>query len=160
MWSSIDTSQIEIIQVRKTSFVYKSKPLQFQIPRGFCKYGVGSFKSFQVQIDDLRFIEWYQQLEKQLCTSEPFASNLKDNILRIKIDDSTFVFDKDKNQEIPEIVEGLFQGDSVSCMITIDSSYFYNDIYGLVVKAKQVRYYHTDIEEEEAPSLGGCMFSI
>jgi hypothetical protein len=73
--------------------------------------------------------------------------------LRVKIDESTYVFDEGSHQVSPEVKEGLFRGQELSCIIDIDSNYFYNENWGLTVRAYQVRYYGTDSLEK-----GKCAF--
>ena len=173
-WSDIDTASIEMTQVKeKTKFRYKEGPLRFQVPRGMCTWGVNGYKSFQVSVTDPDFIQWWRALETQLCPvaasgsplSPPFNSNLKDS-LRIKIDDSVYIFDQNSKQILPDVKEGLFRGQELSCLIDIDSTYFYNGNWGLTIRAYQVKTLSegTDIEvtpEEDAPTTlkpGVCAF--
>lgn len=139
-WFDIDTSQIEMVTTTKdrTRFRYKGGPLRFQVPRGLCTWGVNGYKSFQVSVSDPDFIQWWRALEAQLCSQEPFNSNLKDS-LRIKIDDAVYVFDQDSKQINPEVREGLFRGQELSCLIDVDSTYFYNEVWGLTIRAYQVK---------------------
>lgn len=123
----------------KTKFRYQGGPLRFQVPRGVCTWGVNSYKSFQVDVSDPDFIQWWLQLEKQLCSSTPFNSNLRESSLRIKIDDSVYIFDQNSKQITPDVKEGLFQGQELSCLIDIDSTYFFNEKWGLTIRAHQVK---------------------
>jgi len=128
----------------KTRFRYKGGPLRFQVPRGMCTWGVTSYKSFQVDVLDPDFIQWWRALETQLCPdagplSPPFNSNLKESSLRIKIDDSVYIFDQNSKQITPEVKEGLFRGQELSCLIDVDSTYFYNGNCGLTIRAYQVK---------------------
>jgi len=156
-WSEIDTTLIEMIPIKeKTKFRYKGGPLRFQVPRGMCTWGVNSYKSFQIELTDDTFIQWWRALETQLCPaagsaasgegppSPPFNSNLKkgpepEHTLRIKIDDSVYIFDQNSKQILPEVKEGLFRGQELSCLIDIDSTYFYNGNWGLTIRAYQVK---------------------
>ena len=148
-WSEIATSQIETVSLNKdrTKFRYNGGPLRFQIPRGLCTWGVTSYKSFQIDVLDPDFIQWWRALEAQLCPiaasgdplSPPFNSNLKESSLRIKIDDSVYIFDQNSKQILPEVREGLFRGQELSCLIDIDSTYFYNENWGLTIRAYQVK---------------------
>ena len=150
-WFDIDTSQIEMVATTKdrTRFRYKGGPLRFQVPRGLCTWGVNGYKSFQVSVSDPDFIQWWRALEAQLCPaasaasgegppSPPFNSNLKDS-LRIKIDDAVYIFDQNSKQINPEVREGLFRGQELSCLIDVDSTYFYNEVWGLTIRAYQVK---------------------
>jgi len=112
-----------------------------------CTWGVTSYKSFQVDVSDPDFIQWWRVLETRLCPiaasgdplSPPFNSNLKESSLRIKIDDSVYIFDQNSKQILPEVKEGLFRGQELSCLIDVDSTYFYNGNCGLVIRAYQVK---------------------
>jgi hypothetical protein len=143
LWHEIDLTKIEITQGTKdkSKYTYKGGPLRFQIPRGKCQWGVSAYKAFQIEFSNEEFENWWKNLESMICTNEPFNSNMKTGNLRIKIDESTYVFDETSKQVSPEIKEGLFRDQELTCMIDIDSNYFYNQIWGLTVRAYQVRYY-------------------
>ena len=140
-----------MIQIKdKTKFRYKGGPLRFQVPRGMCTWGVSGYKSFQIELNDPNFIQWWRALEAQLCPLTPFNSNLKDS-LRIKIDDAVYIFDQNSKQVNPDVKEGLFRGQELSCLIDVDSTYFYNEVWGLTIRAYQVKTL-TD-PGSDAPSL-------
>jgi hypothetical protein len=145
LWTDIDVTQIDTVQLgrERTRFRYNGGPLRFQVPRGVCTWGVNSFKSFQVQVTDPDFIQWWRALETHLCPAAagegPFSTNLKDEVLRIKIDDAVYIFDQNSKQTVPEVKEGLFRGQEVSCLIDVDSTYFFNGNWGLTVRAYQVK---------------------
>jgi hypothetical protein len=154
-WHEIDLTHIEITPGtrEKSRYTYKGGPLRFQVPRGMCTWGVSAYKSFNIEFSDEEFINWWKNLESMLCTREPFTSNMRLSSLRVKIDESTYVFDEGSHQVSPEVKEGLFRGQELSCIIDIDSNYFYNENWGLTVRAYQVRYYGTDSLEK-----GKCAF--
>ena len=141
----------------KTKFRYQGGPLRFQVPRGMCTWGVSGYKSFQIELTDPNFIQWWRSLEAQLCPvasggpSPPFNSNLKEGVLRIKIDDAVYIFDQNSKQINPDVKEGLFRGQELSCLIDIDSTYFYNGNYGLTVRVYQVKTL-TDAPTTETPT--------
>jgi len=157
-WHEIDLTHIEITQGtrEKSRYTYKGQPLRFQVPRGMCTWGVSAYKSFTIEFSDEEFINWWKNLESMLCTREPFTSNMRLSSLRVKIDESTYVFDKESHQVSPEVKEGLFRGQELSCIIDIDSNYFYNENWGLTVRAYQVRYYGSDDVLEK----GKCAFML
>jgi hypothetical protein len=159
-WHEIDLSKIETTAATKDKVRYTlpSGPLRFQIPRGICTWGVSAYKSFQIELSNEEFINWWKNLEGILCNREPFTSNMKCQSLRIKIDESTYIFDANSKQVSPEIKEGLFREQELSCMIDIDSNYFYNENWGLTVRAYQVRY-HGTIEPERVLEKGKCAFN-
>ena len=146
-WSDIDFGAIEIQAGLKDRmrFRYQNGPLKFQIPRGLCQWGVSQYKTFNVEVDNPEFIQWWRALETHLCPQEPFKSNLTGGSLRVKIDDSAYIFDSESKQIVPEIREGLFQGQDLSCMVYVDSTYFFNGTWGLTVRAYQVRFYGGDV---------------
>jgi len=164
LWSEIDKSLIENVVLKdKSRFKYGGAPLRFQIPRAWCKWGVSAYKSFQVDLSNQDFINWWRDLESQLCPQTPFSTNLKGANLRLKIDEATYVFDQEK-QVTPEVREGLFRGQELSCLIDIESTYFFNENWGLTCRAYQVRFYEvaeTSCEQTESDfslEKGTCAF--
>jgi len=166
-WNEIDRMMIDWSQFGKEEGRWKYKlgsgPLRFQVPRSKCTWGVSSYKSFQIDISDPKFIEWWKELESQLCPQEPFSSNIKNGTLRIKIDDATYIFDENSKQVSPMVEEGLFKGQDLSCLIDIESNYFFKGTWGLTVRAYQVKYYGSpppEIPEEDVPTFkkGVCAF--
>lgn len=151
-WSDIDTTQIEYLSLNKdrSRFRYCGGPLRFQIPRGACTWGPNTeFKSFQVVIQDEAFIQWYETLEKRLCSETPFNSNLKDGSLRLKYDDSTLFFRADGTL----VTDGLerLRGAEISCLMEIPNVYHFNEKYGLTCRAIQVRLWTTAAESTTPP---------
>jgi len=96
------------------------------------------------------FIQWWRRLEEFLCPGLS-NSNLKGSSLRLKVDDSVYVFDKDSKQINPEVREGLFRGQDVACLIDVDSTYFFNGNSGLTVRVYQVKTL-TDVLTPETPT--------
>jgi hypothetical protein len=96
-------------------------------------------------------VEWWAELERRLCPQEPFKSNYSNGSLRIKIDDATYIFDENSKQVIPEVREGLFRGQELSCIIDIESNYFFNNLWGLTIRASQIRFYGTEQQIPDAP---------
>jgi hypothetical protein len=166
LWSDVDVSLIDTTTVLKdrTKFKYKDGPLRFQIPRGVCTWGVSAYKSINVDLFNQEFISWWKSLEAQLCPQEPFNSNLRGpNSLRLKIDDSVYIFDQNSKQVTPEVREGLFRGQEVSCLIDIDSTYFFNGNWGLTVRVYQIKMLNEISEPSEQVSesslqKGVCAF--
>lgn len=167
LWSYIDTSLVEFTPTNKDrmKFGYAKGPLRFQIPRGLCTWGVSAYKSLQIDLSNPEFFQWWRSLEAALCPQEPFNSNLKGTTLRLKIDDATYIFDENSKQVVPEIREGLFRGQELSCLVDIDSTYFFNGNWGLTVRLYQVRYYGGETGECGGPAeptavllKGACAF--
>lgn len=166
-WYEIDTSDIDSLPFGKDDGRYKYRlgkgPLRFQVPRGKCTWGVSAYKSMQVEITDPQFTKWWKELETLICPQEPFNTNLKNGILRMKIDDATYVFDERSRQIEPEIQEGLFKGQDVSCLIDIESNYFFKGSWGLTVRVYQIKHYGGgEPEPEPEPEVpiqkGVCAF--
>jgi hypothetical protein len=166
MWHAINKDLIDVVPGArdKSKYTYDGRPLRFQIPRGVCAWGVSQYKSFNVDIQNPEFVEWWTDLERRLCPKEPFKSNLLKGSLRIKIDDATYIFDENSKQVVPEIQEGLFRGQELSCIINVESNYFFNDVWGLTVRASQIKFYAPEDEEDEdeTPVLekGTCAFHL
>jgi hypothetical protein len=141
LWSDIDTDLIENVAIGKdrVKFKYNEGPLRFQIPKGLCTWGVSAYKSLNVEVANPDFISWWKSLETQLCPQEPFSSNMKNNSLRLKIDDAAYIFDENSKQVNPEIREGAFRGHEISCLIDIDSTYFFNGNWGLTIRVQQLK---------------------
>jgi hypothetical protein len=168
-WSEVDKNSIESIptgkDVGKMKYKICGEPLRFQVPRGLCTWGVSAYKSMQVDLSNPDFIEWWKDLETQLCPLTPFNSNLKGSSLRIKVDDATYIFDENSKQVVPEVREGLFRGQELSCLIDVESNYFFNGNWGLTVRAAQIKTYGEPEPEPEPESepetllvAGRCAF--
>lgn len=144
-WNEIDFQNIETVPSGRdrVKFRYQGGPLRFQIPRAPCTWGVSQYKSMNLDLMGLDdFIKWWTELETHLCLQEPFKSNLGPGpSLRLKIDEATYVFDKDAKQINPDIREGLFRGQELSVLVDIDSTYFFNGTWGVICRAAQVRFY-------------------
>jgi hypothetical protein len=151
LWFDIDKTLIDTQPGGrdKSKYLYDGKPLRFQIPRGECTWGVSQYKTFNLSVNNPEFIKWWGELERDLCPQDPFKSNLHGGSLRIKVDDVTYIFDENSNQVSPEIREGLFRGRELSCLIGVESNYFFNGNWGLTVRAHQVRFYGA---EQTAPA--------
>jgi hypothetical protein len=146
LWLVLNKDGIDVVagMKDKSRYLYEGKPLRFQIPRGVCTWGVSQYKSFNIEINNPEFIKWWTELERRLCPQEPFKSNLSGNSLRIKIDEATYIFDENSKQVTPDVKEGLFRGQELSCIIDIESNYFFNNVWGLTIRASQIRFYGTE----------------
>jgi len=140
-WNEIRIEDVEIDPGSgrtRPKFRLGPGPLRFQLPRGACTWGVSpEYKTFQVGIQDGAFVEWYENLEKKLCSDVPFHSNLKDGAMRLKVDESTLFFRSDGSL----LVDGAdrMKGADVSCIMEIPGSWFYQEKYGLTCRCAQVR---------------------
>jgi len=157
-WNEINKREITWDQFGKEEGRWKYTGLRFQIPRGKCTWGVNAYKSFQIDISDPKFTQWWKELENQICPQEPFNSNMKNGSLRLKIDESTYIFDQNSKQVTPTIEEGLFKGQELSCLIEIDSNYFFKGNWGLTVRASQIKCYGKEDEPPSEFKKGACAF--
>jgi len=113
--------------------------LRFQIPTGRVMYnGISDFKSMTLEMPSEFCTWWTEKLEEVAAGCEPFRSNIKDNGIRIKVDQLTHFFDEQKKSVFPVIEEGTLKGDVLSCIIEVSGIYFFQDVYGLIVRAHQV----------------------
>jgi hypothetical protein len=114
-------------------------PLRFQIPTGRVMYnGISDFKSMTLEMPPDFCTWWTETLEGISTGCIPFRSNVKDNGLRVKVDPLTQFFDEQKKSVFPAIEEGTLKGDILSCIIEVSGIYFFQDVYGLIVRAHQV----------------------
>jgi len=144
-------SELDLTKIGTTSF--KGMPrfsgLKFQIPRGVTPYGLGGFKSIDVDIGDPEFLDWWRAVETTFANGfEPFKSNLKGTRLRLKVDEDTYVFDEKRNLQTPDLKEGLWRGAQISCLVEISGIYFFNAEHGFVCRCRQIMVYDSDGAEE------------
>jgi hypothetical protein len=114
-------------------------PLRFQIPSARVMYnGLSDFKSVTLEMPS-DFIQWWQKLDETIGSGcVPFRSNVKDNGLRVKVDSTTQFFDESKKSIFPALDEGALKGDTLTCIIEVSGVYFFQETYGLIVRAHQV----------------------
>lgn len=138
------------------------KPLRFQIPVGKCPYGLGSFNTMSIDFSENQsFINWFGDLETAIGAPEPFNSNMKGEILRIKVDDSTLVFDWSNNMQEPiELREGLWPDSEIVCIMDISGIYFFNDVYGLTCRVYQLKQRSLRGASQAEPKLSGFAFTF
>ena len=140
-------------------------PLRFQIPTGRVMYnGLSDFKSVTIEVP-IDFVQWWTtKLESEIASGcEPFRSNVKDGGLRVKVDASTHFFNESKKSTFPALDEGAFKGDTVSCIIEVSGVYYFQDVYGLIVRAHQVvlrekKQASATVEEASGESIKGFAF--
>ncbi len=140
-WKDVDVESVSI-------------PVRFQIPRGFCEYGVGSFGSVTIQLnseENNKFFDWFKRLEDHLVKDQSiFESNVnrENGTIRLKyVDGFTQVFDSDSVY----VMDG--QNTLANCNVDalVEVSSFYENFKGrsgLVCKLFQAKVFPI-----------GCMFS-
>ena len=141
-WSEVDTSTIVFAGKRGGGMKVTQadgSPLRFQVPTGRVMYnGLSDFKSMTLEMPSEFCTWWTETLDEIASGSTPFRSNIKDNGLRVKVDQLTQFFDEQKKSVFPVIEEGTLKGDVLSCIIEVSGIYFFQDVYGLIVRAHQV----------------------
>ena len=163
LWSDVDPSAIEMVPIGKERHKFRlmGETLRFQIPRGFCAWGVSQYKSMNLEIRNQDFLKWWKDLETQLCPQEPFKSNISVTTgLRLKIDEASYIFDENSKQVNPDLREGLFRGQELSCMVDVESTYFFNGTWGLTCRAVQVRFYGAEAPTKIADENVTATFSL
>lgn len=141
-WNEVDTSTLVFAGKRGGGTKVTQADgslLRFQIPTARVMYnGISDFSSVTLEMPPDFCTWWTSTLEDLASGCAPFRSNLKDNGLRVKVDHSTQFFDEQKKSVFPVIEEGTLKGDTVSCIIEVSGIYFFQETYGLTVRAHQV----------------------
>ena len=141
-WSEVDTSTLVFAGKRGGGTKVTQADgsvLRFQIPTGRVMYnGISDFKSMTLEMPSEFCTWWTENMDEIASGSTPFRSNIKDNGIRIKVDQLTHFFDEQKKSVFPVIEEGTLKGDVLSCIIEVSGIYFFQDVYGLIVRAHQV----------------------
>lgn len=155
LWHEIDFSKITKIPTPRGGYEvkYDNGPLKFQIPFGNCKYGLNSFTndrgavSLTMNIDYVEhqsFQNWFRDLETAMGIPEPFSSNLKDENLRLRIEDTTLFLNWVEKVDSLDVKEGALRGYDLIAIVEIPSVYFFKEQYGLTMRATQIRYKYKD----------------
>ena len=155
-WIGVD---IDSIEVSRPKGLPKFQGLRFQTPRGLCRYGRSEYKTITVEMGNRAFINWWRDMELKLGDMQPFNSNLKENMLRLKIDDDVPVFDERRNYIGAFTGVGDGAGKEMSCLIEIPGMYYFNDMYGFTVRCVQVMVYDdppTPEAEEQNAAVKPC----
>ena len=130
----------------RRSFTYHNEPLRFQLPESKCIFGLSEYNSLSLRMND-DFIEWYGGLERSLNTGcEPWSSALSNDLLRIKVDQNTWVFDKTKQIDESDLYPERFQGYTIKCIIELCGIYYFKNNYGFTIKTYQLLYDDGDEE--------------
>lgn len=138
-WHEVDLSRLQIDAGRggRTKFSYDGKPFKFQIPESRCVWGLSEYKSLSIQMEP-DFIEWWRKLEEYIDPPDPYSSSIRDDTLRIKLDEYTQVFDSKRQVDIRERNEGDFRGAMLKCIIEVSGMYYFNGTYGLTCRIYQL----------------------
>lgn len=157
LWRDFDFDSV--VSAGKRDGTVKFTGARFQIPRGRILFGgLSEFKSVTIETTD-EFAEWWLgTLEPTLAGGlVPFKSNVSGKALRLKVDASTQVFDSSRKIKFPDLVEGAFAGQTVTCIAEITGTYFFKDMYGLTCRVHQL-IERAEEEDDTAPQLKGFAF--
>lgn len=158
-WKTFDLSSIGFAGARNGTTKFTG--VRFQIPRGRILFGgLSGYKSVTIETTD-EFAQWWRtELEPALAGGlTPFKSNMSGKNLRLKVDTSTQVFDSSRKIKFPELVEGAFAGQTVTCIAEITGTYYFQDIYGLTCRVYQmIEREVPTVEEDSSPQLKGFAF--
>jgi hypothetical protein len=153
MWHATDFSAVTHAAGRNgtTKFSVDGKPFRFQVPRGKVLFGgLSGYKSITIETS-AEFADWWRSaLEVELAKGlTPFKSNMSGTSLRLKVDPSTQIFDANRQIKFPELVEGTFAGQTVTCIAEIVGTYFFQETFGLTCRIYQLIERLADVQEEE-----------
>jgi hypothetical protein len=137
-WQDVDFSTLQSSEKRnggsKLSFSDGS-PLRFQIPTGRVMYGgLSGFSTITLEMPP-DFVEWWEKFDTLL--PEPSRSNMKDAGLRLKVEPATQFFDESKKSTFPELTEGSLSGETLTCIIEIPGTYYFQNTYGYITRIYQ-----------------------
>ena len=172
IWTEIQKPLLQIRQNgnTKTKIFYGDGPLRFQIPRGYSRYGLSQYKSLTVSNLDPKFLEWFREIEQTLYPSDKndFKSCVSDYGLRVKVDDSTLIFDSKSKFVGDEHVEGYLKDLDISCIVDVEGAYLWRGAWGINCRAHQIKFYtpvpkipEMDFEESSTTTpapFNGCAF--
>jgi hypothetical protein len=116
-----------------------SMPMRFQIPRGYCEYGVGQFGQISVKISDSEFLEWFKNLERTFIKEEPLESRVNDENSSVSlkyVEGYTQVFDV---SNVLMLDGHNFVDSELDCLVDVDRVYTLNGSSGVTCKIFQVR---------------------
>lgn len=117
-----------------------SMPMRFQIPRGYCEYGISQFGQVSLKISDVEFLEWFKNLERTFIKDTPLESrvNNENSSISIKyVDGYTQMFDSSNVLMIVD--EPNFVDSELDCLVDVDRVYTLNGSSGVTCKIFQVR---------------------
>lgn len=141
-WHGLNLEDVECAGGKNgtTKFSVKGQPFRFQIPKGRVLYnGLSEYKSITIDVPEAFVAWWRQTFEPALVSGlAPFNSNLKESGLRVKVDKSTQFFNPKKEIYFPELKDGLLSGSTVTCIIEVTSTYFFQGSHGLTIRAHQI----------------------
>lgn len=115
-------------------------PMRFQIPRVYSEYDISEFGSVTVKITHQEFIEWFKNLETQLCKDFPSYDTriTGDGIMNIKcVSGFSQYFDSDKNLIFEDNPPSL-RNCNLDCLVDVSSYGPFNGRYGISIKLYQV----------------------
>jgi hypothetical protein len=91
-------------------------------------------------VEHQSFQNWFRDLETAMGIPEPFSSNLKDENLRLRVEDTTLFLNWVEKVDSLEVKEGALRGHDLIAIVEIPAIYFFKEQYGLTMRATQIRY--------------------
>lgn len=140
LWTEIDFSKIRVGNNGKTiTYGNEYDKFRFQIPRGYCEFGINEFDSISISMLPVEFLTWFKTLETHLIAHEFDSKVSSDDVLYMKYyTDFTQIFDTNNRFMFDENV--TMENSDIDCIIEVSSLYGpYKGKYGLVCKLYQVR---------------------
>lgn len=113
--------------------------MRFQIPRGYCEYGISQFGQLSVKISDTEFLEWFKNLERTFIKDGSLESRVNDENSSISlkyVEGYTQMFDV---SNVLMLDEPNFVDSEVDCLVDVDRVYTLNGSSGVTCKIFQVR---------------------
>jgi regulation of enolase protein 1 (concanavalin A-like superfamily) len=118
-----------------------SLPMRFQIPRGYCEYGISQFGQVSVKISDTDFLEWFKNVELTFikdCGVLESRVNFENSTISLKyVDGYTQIFDSSNALVMTD--EPNFIDCELDCLVDVERVYTLNGSSGLTCKIFQVR---------------------
>jgi hypothetical protein len=166
LWSDVDLALVEVTETasNRTKVSYQGGPLRFQIPRGYTKFGLSKYKSLTISNLPLKFLEWMERLEKLVSkNAQPLKSNITEYGLRIKVDESSLIFNSNSEFIQEQSVEGFLRDCDVNCIIDLESAYLWKGDWGISCKVYQLKFYPPvacipQFSDDSDDTLAQCAF--
>ena len=144
LWSDIDLSLVEVSESasNRTKVVYQGGPLRFQLPRGYTKFGLSKYKSLTISNLNSKFMDWMGTLEKMVSQNgQPLKSNITEYGLRIKLDESSLIFNANSEFVQEPSVEGFLRDYDINCIVDVEGAYLWKGEWGINCKVYQLKFY-------------------
>jgi hypothetical protein len=155
LWHEVDFAEINKIHGKDGKMVLsygdEGKPFRFQTPVGECAFGIGEYDSIQIDFSmHQSFVNWFRDLETSIGPSEPFNSNMKEDVFRLKTDGPPIIVDWSNKMAQEKVDLGRTQ---LVTIVDIPAVYYFKEQYGLTCRAYQIKFKKMEDEKK-------CLFSF